>query len=123
VTGRAAVLLCASALTALAQSNNFVWDYSGTGPWVSPYLYGWVVNGDTTFTSAGGGSAIWGSAVSGTNSNDYEIDTSLLINSPGGTYMHFLRAGTTVVWEAATIFRWNWPCLRTGSRAAWRRWQ
>ena len=99
MTRRAAILFCASALTALAQSSNFVWDYSGWGPDLryGGSAYGWVVNGDGTFASTGGGSDMWPTGVSGANPNDYEINTTLLLNSPGGTYMHFLRAATTVV--------------------------
>jgi hypothetical protein len=44
---------------------------------------------------------MWTAAVSGANSNDYEVNTTLAINSTyyglGGTYMHFLRANSTSV--------------------------
>ncbi len=93
---RLAVLLLAAAACACAQSSNFVWDYSGAGG-----NSNWKGNGDTTFASSSGGSYIWTAAVSGANSNDYEVNTTLAINLTyyglGGTYMHFLRANSTSV--------------------------
>jgi hypothetical protein len=95
VKRRLAVLFLGSALAALAQSAGYVWDYSGYGAFAG--YGGGVLNGDTTLASAGGGSAIWPTTVSGANPNDYEVNTSLLLKTAGGTYMHFLRAATTTV--------------------------
>ena len=94
--GRVVVLFLGSALAALAQTAGYVWDYTGQGP-SPPFYYGFVVNGDLTFGSASGGSAMWPATVSGINPNDYEISTSLMPTAGGGTYMHFLRAAPTTV--------------------------
>jgi hypothetical protein len=37
----------------------------------------WVMNGDSTFAAASGGSAMWPNTVSGANSNDYELNTTI----------------------------------------------
>lgn len=90
---RRAVWLLAALLAAVpaafAQAG-FVWDYFGYG--ISISSSGFTVNGDGTFASSSGGAAIWQNTVTGANPNDYEMNTTLTPNSPGGTYMHFLRA-------------------------------
>jgi hypothetical protein len=88
-------LLLAGSGSAFGQAG-YVWDYSGTGPYI-PYTAPWVLNGDSTFGSVSGGSAIWPNTVSGANSNDYELNTTIFPTAGGGTYMHFLRAGSTTV--------------------------
>ena len=90
---RLALLILAASAVAHAQ---YVWDYSGIGPYTG-YANGWVVNGDATFAAASGGSALWPTTVTGVNPNDYEINTTLLLKAAGGTYMHFLRANSTSV--------------------------
>jgi hypothetical protein len=94
---RLPTLLLAAAAAAFGQAN-FGWDYSGVGPYYSvnqawTYLNGWTVTGDITFVNYG--QAIWPNTVSGTNPNDYEINTTLPLGAPGGTYYHFLRVGTS----------------------------
>ncbi len=39
--------------------------------------------------------ALWPNTVSGANPNDYEVDTTLPLAAPGGSYFHFLRVGTS----------------------------
>src|SRR5258708_6905695 len=86
----------AASCAALAQSPNFAWDYSGS-PQAGLSGSNWVLNGDPTYVSSTGGSAIWGATVSGANPNDYEVYTKMYLPSAGGTYMHFLRANPTLV--------------------------
>jgi RHS repeat-associated protein len=80
------------ALPVLGQSPLFVWDYAYPPGGTGSFAY----NGDATFSASTGGSEIWTATVSGANPNDYEVYTTLSLKSAGGTYMHFLRAGTTV---------------------------
>jgi hypothetical protein len=86
-------LIVAAAAAAFGQAN-FVWDYNYIG---GPYPNNWTQNGDSTYMSASGGSSIWNVPVSGTNPNDYNVDSSIYPGGGGGTYMHFLRANSTSV--------------------------
>ena len=64
----------------------------------------WSTNGSPAYGSYGvnfsgssGGSLISIPAITGANSNDYEVTSTLAINGGGGTYIHFLRtSGGTV---------------------------
>ena len=74
----------------------YTYDYSYTPLYNSP---AWTQNGSvsswspaTQFYSAG--SLIYPSTVSGANSNDYEVKTTLSIKSAGATFVHYLRAST-----------------------------
>jgi hypothetical protein len=64
--------------------------------WEPANLSSWTNNGNSTFFDGSGGAAIWTPAVSGANANDYEVQSVLSIQSGGGTFIHFLRAGTGV---------------------------
>jgi hypothetical protein len=66
----------------------------------------WSSNGSPSFSSTGvtfsgsGGSLISQvpiSVESGGSQNDYEVNTTLALNSGGGTYIHFLRASSNTV--------------------------
>src|SRR5580658_8665432 len=87
-------------------SAQYSYDY-----WKSPVISDstrWNTNGSPSFTSLGvtfsgaspGGSLISIPAISvesGGSQNDYEVSTTLALNSGGGTYIHFLRASAGTV--------------------------
>jgi len=53
----------------------------------------WTINGDSTFTSSGGGSQISSLPVPD-GTSDYEVRTTLSIKASGGTFITYLRAST-----------------------------
>jgi hypothetical protein len=79
-------------------SQNFVYDYAwtpggSTAPW---HANGGAAFGSSSITFSSGGSIIYTATVSGTNSNDYEVESQFSPAS-GANYVHFLRAGSTTV--------------------------
>jgi hypothetical protein len=72
----------------------YTYDYSGVVPMYLSTQNGtvdawWPI---TQFHS--GGSLIWNPTVSGSNSNNYEVNTTLALASGGGTYVEYLRGSS-----------------------------
>jgi len=90
-------LLVLGLLTTACALGAYTYDYS-----YSPaYTAGWTLNGsvDAVYPAAtrfySGGSLIYPNTVSGPNSTDYELKTTLSVQSAGATFVHYLRASTT----------------------------
>ncbi len=104
---RVAVLFFACMATAFGQ---YTWDYT-KNPVVSDTTR-WSSNGSPSygsyganFSGSGGGSLISTPAISGSNSSDYEVTSTLALNSGGGTYIHFFRtSGGTVESGSGSYF-------------------
>jgi hypothetical protein len=92
------LLLPLCATTAFGQ---YVYDYVKS-PVVSDTSR-WSSNGSPAFTSSGvtfagaGGSLISIPAISGSNSNDYEVTSTVALKAGGGTYIHFFRTSSGTV--------------------------
>jgi hypothetical protein len=70
------------------------WTSNGTVPsWPYPTYTG-------SFSSAG--SLIWVPTVSGTNSNDYGVNTTFTLASGGGTFINYLRANSSALASSAS---------------------
>ena len=96
----------------------YAWDYS-SNPVVADATR-WSTSGSPTYGyyyglnfSGSGGSLIsipaipvqdptTGLVIPGTSSSDYEVTSTLALNSGGGTYIHFFRAGTGTVLAGPT---------------------
>jgi hypothetical protein len=86
-------------LAAALAANAYTWDFTSSTPWDGSGSFAsngskQVTSGGVTFS--GGGSMIWTPAVSGTNPNDYDVQSSLSV-AHGNTFIHFLRASSTSV--------------------------
>jgi hypothetical protein len=83
--------------SAAAACGGYVYDYSGGVSSYDMTQNGTVDSWSPVAQFNTGGSLIWTPTVTGANSNDYEVNTTVALASGGGTYIHYLHASSNAL--------------------------